>query len=88
VVTISWWDTVYPAELREADDSERTRAIARNVRGIFQMFAIKVYVYNDRIEIRGTIPPQLIDLPKGKSAASAPIIGWGRGDTGGMGTPL
>ena len=88
VITVMWWDTVDPAEFREAEKTERTRVIARNIRGIFQLFDIKVYVYRDRIEIKGIIPPQLIYLPKGKSAASAPIIGWGRGIQGDGDTPF
>jgi hypothetical protein len=38
--------------------------IWRNIREIFHRLNIKVYVYNDRVEIRGHIPTEIIDIPQ------------------------
>jgi hypothetical protein len=38
--------------------------IWRNIREVFNRLSIKVYVYNDRVEIRGNIPTEIIELPQ------------------------
>jgi len=35
--------------------------VRRNIRNFFNEYGIKVYVFHDRIEIRGHIPTQVID---------------------------
>lgn len=37
--------------------------IWRNIRETFNRLNIKVYVFKDRIEIKGLIPTEIIDLP-------------------------
>jgi len=43
------------------------------------LFDIKVFVYSDRVEIKGAIPPQLLGMNKVKEAFPAPVISLGRG---------
>jgi hypothetical protein len=43
-----------------------------------QLFDIKVFVYSDRMEIKGAIPPQLLGMKNVKKTLPAPIIGLGR----------
>jgi hypothetical protein len=38
--------------------------IWRNIREIFNRLNIKVYIFNDRVEIRGNIPTEIIDIPQ------------------------
>ncbi len=35
----------------------------RNIRNIFKWLGIRVYVFHDRVEIRGFIPTEVIDIP-------------------------
>jgi site-specific DNA recombinase len=42
------------------DREEQSRIIKKNMRAILQLFGIKVLVYPDRVEINGTIPPQVL----------------------------
>jgi len=44
-----------------------------NWRGILQLFDIHVTVLNDRIEIHGLIPPQVIEIPGKKQSEGASI---------------
>jgi len=45
------------------------------MRAILQFFNIKVFVFPDRVEIRGTIPPQVLREEQPETANSiAPII--------------
>ncbi len=39
--------------------------IWRNIRDIFDRFGIKVYIFLDRVEIRGYIPTEVIDVTRG-----------------------
>lgn len=39
---------------------KQSEIIKKNVRDILQLFSIKVLVYPDRVEIKGTIPPQVM----------------------------
>jgi len=42
------------------DHDKQSRIIKKNMRAILQLFGIKVLVYPDRVEIKGTIPPQVL----------------------------
>ena len=42
------------------DHEEQSMIIKKNVRAILQLFGIKVLVYPDRVEIKGTIPSQVL----------------------------
>jgi hypothetical protein len=57
--------------------------IWRNIRETFNRLNIKVYIFNDRVEIRGKIPTEIIDIPQ-KSARPKrdPIICSARGSGG------
>jgi hypothetical protein len=49
--------------------------VLRNVRNILKWLGIKVYVFHDRVEIRGFIPTEVIDIPgSGKGTNGGPII--------------
>ena len=52
-----------PRSLLEATPAERTELLKKNRRGILQLFDIRVKVFNNRIEINGLIPPQVIEIP-------------------------
>jgi hypothetical protein len=58
--------TMYIVDGPEANGNlEITReTIWRNIRETFSRLNIKVYVYNDRVEIRGNIPTEIIDIPQ------------------------
>jgi hypothetical protein len=57
--------------------------IWRNIRETFNRLNIKVYIFNDRVEIRGHIPTEIIDLPrKADGPKGGPIICSGRGSGG------
>jgi site-specific DNA recombinase len=62
-----------PQSLIQASPSERMELLKKNWRGILQLFDIHVTVFNDRIEIRGLIPPQVVDIPGKKQSEGAPI---------------
>jgi len=50
-----------PSGFWECGDHEKqSRIIKKNMRAILQLFGIKVLVYPDRVEIKGTIPPQVL----------------------------
>jgi site-specific DNA recombinase len=62
-----------PQNLIEASPAELMELLKKNWRGILQLFDIHVTVFNDRIEIRGLIPPQVIEIPVKKKSECAPI---------------
>ena len=72
-------ETVDPLPFREGIDQAEAAVIARNKRALMQLFNIQVFVFGDKAEIRGIIPPQLIDLKHQKPKMIAPIIDSGRG---------
>jgi hypothetical protein len=59
--------TMYIVDGPEANGNlEITReTIWRNIRETFSRLNIKVYVYNDRVEIRGNIPTEIIEHTPG-----------------------
>ena len=63
-----------PPEYWECNDRERDEKINRNLRALFQFFGIKVFVFPERVEIRGDIPTQMLDISTRKQAHTAPII--------------
>ena len=62
-----------PQGILDATPAERMELLKKNWRGILQLFDIHVTVFNDRIEIRGLIPPQVIEIPGKKQSEGAPI---------------
>ena len=51
-----------PPDFREGDDLlEKQGAMKRTQRAILQKFNIRVIVYPERVEIKGTIPTQILD---------------------------
>jgi site-specific DNA recombinase len=65
--------SMIPQGIGESTLAERTELLKKNWRGILQLFDIHVKVFNDRIEIRGLIPPQVIAVPEKKQSECAPI---------------
>jgi hypothetical protein len=54
--------------------------IWRNIREVFDRLDIKVYIFNDRVEIRGNIPTQVIDITQNATRPKRePIICSARG---------
>jgi hypothetical protein len=51
------------------DSPNRGKVITRNRRGILQKFGAGVYVFKDRIELRGLIPTHVLGLPGDKSCS-------------------
>jgi len=51
---------VLPGFWECGDREKQSRIIKKNMRSILQLFGIKVLVYPDRIEINGTILPQVL----------------------------
>jgi len=46
-----------------------------NVRSIFKWLGIRIYIFRDRVEIRGFIPAEVINIPGlSKSINRGPII--------------
>jgi hypothetical protein len=39
--------------------------VRQNIRGIFESLSIMVYIFRDRVEIRGFIPTEVMDIPSG-----------------------
>ena len=78
---------IIPSDISVKDNHlEKQGEIIRHRRAILQLFNIKVIVYPERIEIRGTIPSQVLDKTVKKELGTAPIISSpseGEGDTGG-----
>jgi len=62
-----------PPDFRAGVDlHEKREATLRTQRAILQQFHIKVIVYPERVEIKGTIPTQILD--KTDKEKTAPII--------------
>ena len=62
-----------PQGILDAAPGERLELLKKNWRGILQLFDIHVTVFNDRIEIHGLIPPQIIQIPGKRQSEGAPI---------------
>ena len=43
-----------------SDHEEQSKIIKRNMRAILQLFNIRVIIFPDRVEIKGTIPQQVL----------------------------
>jgi hypothetical protein len=57
--------------------------IWRNIRETFNRLNIEVYIFNDRVEIRGHIPTEIIDIPQEAIRSKGePIICSARGSGG------
>ena len=56
------------------DLQERQEVIKRNLRAILQLFNIKVFIFPERVEVRGTIPTQVLDMSSHKQAQTALVI--------------
>ena len=65
--------SMMPHNIIKATPAERMELLKKNWRGILQLFDIHVTVFNDRIEIRGLIPPQVIEISRKKQSEGAPI---------------
>ena len=64
-----------PIGFWECDDlQKRDETIKRNMRSILQLFDIKVLVYPERVEIKGTIPTQILDKSTEDEPEAALII--------------
>jgi uncharacterized protein YfkK (UPF0435 family) len=77
-----------PPEFWETEPEERSRRIRSNMRAILQFFNIKVFVFPNRVEIRGSIPTQVLtgeEPEQSESPSMVPIINSAMGDTGGWG---
>jgi hypothetical protein len=53
---------------------EQEKHIKRNLRAILQFFNIKVIVFPERVEIKGVIPTQVLEVSTRKKIHTAPII--------------
>ena len=53
---------------------EREETIKRNMRAILQFFNIKIFVFPERVEIRGAIPTQVLERKTERAHSTAPII--------------
>jgi site-specific DNA recombinase len=56
------------------DTQKQEEKIKRNMRAILQLFNIKVLVFPERVEIKGTIPTQVLDKTTKEEPETAPII--------------
>ena len=63
---------VPPADFWQRKDA--FQLIKRNQRAILQDFGVKVYCFKDRLEIRGFIPPTIVQIPEDKFCVSAQDI--------------
>lgn len=64
-----------PPDFREGVDlQEKRETMKRNQRSILQKFNIRVIVYPERVEIKGTIPTQVLDKTYKEENKTAPII--------------
>jgi len=69
------------------DHEEQSKIIKRNMRAILQLFNIRVIVFADRVEIKGTIPQQVLyrgEAPEAETALfiSSPSPCQGEGEIG------
>jgi len=56
-----------PPAFFECDDPEKQKAvITENRRAMLQLFGVKVHVFPDRVEVRGSIPTQVLGLVNAK----------------------
>jgi len=58
---------------------EQANIISKNLRAILQLFNIRVHIFPDRIEIRGAIPTQVLNMSDQKESPGVPIIRSVRG---------
>jgi hypothetical protein len=65
-----------PPEYWHCSDHEQDEKINRNLRALFQFFGIKVLVFPERVEIRGAIPTQMLDISTRKQTKVAQIINF------------
>jgi len=80
---IYMWDVIDPPAFYECEDSrKRSNEVVRNIRAVLQLFDIKVFVYSNRVEIKGAIPPQLLGMNDVRETLPAPVISSGRGIKG------
>ena len=64
-----------PSGFREcADPRGKEEMIKRNQRAILQLFNIRIIVYPERVEIKGTIPTQILDKTDKEENKTAQII--------------
>jgi predicted nucleic acid-binding Zn ribbon protein len=63
-----------PPDYRECSDDEQNEKINRNLRALLQFFGIKVLVFPERVEIRGAIPTQMLDISTRRQTKVAQII--------------
>ena len=72
-----------PDGFKECGDfEEQSRIIKKNMRSILQLFGIKVIVYPDHAEIKGTIPPQVLNQGENTRPDTALVINSARGTQG------
>jgi hypothetical protein len=55
-------------------------AIWRNIRETFERLNIKVHIFNDRVEIRGYIPTEVIPIPHEARSRKRGILSVRKGD--------
>jgi hypothetical protein len=63
-----------PGFWESEDPQQRDEHIKRNLRAILQLFNIRVLVYPERVQIKGTIPTQVLDKSAQEELDTAPII--------------
>jgi len=63
-----------PPEYWECNDRERDEKINRNLRALLQFFGIKVFVFQEHVEIRGAIPAQMLETKTRKKTGTARIV--------------
>ena len=78
--------------MRMVDGPPRSNAevsrqtVLENIRRVFELLQVRVYVFRDRIEMRGFIPRGIIEIPYGDDGQEKDLIipssYQGEGDTG------
>ena len=64
-----------PPDFWECGDyEEQSKIIKRNMRAILQLFNIRVIIFPDRVEIKGTIPQQVLYRGEAPEPATALFI--------------
>ena len=56
------------------DHAKQNEIIKKNMRAILQLFGIKVLVYPDHVEIKGTIPSQVLYRGEAPEPETAPFV--------------
>jgi len=51
------------------ESSNRREVITKNRRGMLQKFGVRLYVFKEKMEIRGFIPTQVLSVPNGDSCS-------------------